>query len=95
MKKRFVTLLGASAVLALGQAAIAPAANAAPPSCLAASVTSGSSGGTKVVVFNGCSTTQKFVIAWDLFPDSPCYTLKVGKNLSRTQYTHFERLKSC
>ena len=94
-KARITAAVGAFALLAVGQAALAPAASAAPPSCLGTSVTQ-SGVRTTVLVFNGCSGTQSFKIAWDFNWDTGCLTLARGAHLSRSAtYTNFEGLKNC
>ena len=96
IKKRITAVAGAFMLLGLGQAVLAPAASAAVPGCLAASVTHPSSTRTNVLVYNGCSTTQRFIVAWSLSSDSPCYTLKTGKHLTDTNlWSSFQGLKSC
>ena len=96
IKTRITAVIGALALLGMGQALLAPAASAAVPSCLAASVTHPSSTKTAVLVYNGCSTTQHFVVAWSLSSDSQCYTLASGKHLTDTNlWSNFQGLKSC
>jgi hypothetical protein len=96
IKARIAAVLGTLALIGMGQAALAPAASAAAPSCLGVSVSHPTKDKTTVLVFNGCSTTQHFIVTWSMSWDSQCYTLGVGKHLTDSNlWSTYTGLKSC
>jgi hypothetical protein len=76
--------VGTFALLTTGQVVLAPAANAAVPSCV--SVTAWDDGSrTYVRVTNNCTSTQRFVIRWNDAFDSSCLTLARNTRLTRSK----------
>jgi hypothetical protein len=95
LRKRVAAVTCALALLAVGQATLAPAASAAVPGCVRASTWDEGSR-TFVRVTNGCTSTQRFVIKWNNAFDSSCLTLAKGGSLTRSKlWTDFRGLKNC
>ena len=95
LKKRLVGRGGALLLAAAGGVALAPAAAAAVPSCVSATASHVGKYGY-VTVHNRCSSTQRFIIAWNNALDSDCLSLAPQTSLTRSKiFSDFQGLKDC